>query len=170
MERRLEHDRAARGVGITSGVDGSALEQHAGGDEDVLRPRLPSALTAPTFGSCWYMIRHVTPVANAEIAIGRKTTVLNATDQRTRSVSTAKIRPIAVTNAGTTATQIALFLIAVSSVERREEPLVVVEADPGAEVALLAEEAADDRVDGRIDDPDGRARTAAGARKNAPVT
>ena len=63
------------------------------------------------------MIRHVTPVANAEIAIGRKTTVLNATDQRTRSVSTAKIRPIAVTNAGTTATQIALFLIAVTSVD-----------------------------------------------------
>ena len=63
------------------------------------------------------MIRQVTPVANAEIAIGRKTTVLNATDQRTRSVSTAKIRPIAVTSAGTTATQIALFLIAVVSVE-----------------------------------------------------
>ena len=61
------------------------------------------------------MIRHVTPVANAEIAIGRKITVLNATAQRTRSVSTAKIRPNAVTNAGTTATQIALFLIAISS-------------------------------------------------------
>ena len=28
------------------------------------------------------MIRQVTPVANAEIAIGRKTTVLNATAQR----------------------------------------------------------------------------------------
>ena len=62
------------------------------------------------------MIRHVTPVANAEIAIGRNTTVLNATAQRTRSVSTAKIKPSAVTSAGTTATQIALFLIAVSSV------------------------------------------------------
>jgi hypothetical protein len=59
------------------------------------------------------MIRHVTPVASAEIAIGRKTTSLNATAQRTRSVSTAKIRPIAVTNAGTTATQMKLFLIAV---------------------------------------------------------
>ena len=61
------------------------------------------------------MIRQVTPVANAEIAIGRKITVLNATAQRTRSVSTAKIRPNAVTNAGTTATQIALFRIAISS-------------------------------------------------------
>ena len=70
-------------------------------------------MIAPTFGSCWYMIRQVTPVANAEIAIGRKTTVLNATAQRTRSVRTAKISPRAVTNAGTTATQIALFLIAV---------------------------------------------------------
>ena len=63
------------------------------------------------------MIRQVTPVANAEIAIGRKTTVLNATAQRTRSVSTAKTSPIAVTSAGTTATQIALFLIAVVSVD-----------------------------------------------------
>ena len=59
------------------------------------------------------MIRQVTPVANAEIAIGRNTTVLNAKAQPTRSVSTAKISPIAVTNAGTTATQIRLFLIAV---------------------------------------------------------
>ena len=63
------------------------------------------------------MIRHVTPVAKAEIAIGRKTTVLNATDQRMRSMRTAKISPIAVTKAGTTATQIALFLIAVTSVD-----------------------------------------------------
>ncbi len=63
------------------------------------------------------MIRQVTPVANAEIAIGRKTTVLNATAQRTRSVRTANTRPIAVTSAGTTATQIALFLIAVVSVD-----------------------------------------------------
>ena len=63
------------------------------------------------------MIRQVTPVAKAEIAIGRKMTVLNATAQRTRSVSTAKISPNAVTSAGTTATQIALFLIAVVSVD-----------------------------------------------------
>ena len=55
----------------------------------------------------------MTPAANSEIAIGMKTAVLNATDQRIRSVSTAKIRPIAVTSAGTTAIQIALFLIAV---------------------------------------------------------
>jgi len=67
------------------------------------------------------MIRQVTPVAKAEIAIGRKMTVLNATAQRTRSVSTAKSSPKAVTVAGTTATQIALFLIAVVSagVEKR---------------------------------------------------
>ena len=98
------------------GVEGSAVESTPGGlktPETVL----PSALIAPRPGSCWYMIRHVTPVANAEIAIGRKTTVLNATAQRMRSVSTAKTRPIAVTSAGTTATQIALFLIAVVSVD-----------------------------------------------------
>ena len=63
------------------------------------------------------MIRQVTPVAKAEIAIGRKTTVLNATFHLTFSSITAKSSPIAVTKAGTTATQIALFLIAVSSVE-----------------------------------------------------
>ncbi len=43
------------------------------------------------------------------------TTVLNATDQRTRSVRTAKISPSAVTNTGTIATHSTLFLIAVSS-------------------------------------------------------
>ena len=63
------------------------------------------------------MIRQVTPVAKAEIAIGRNTTVLNATDQRTRSVRTAKRSPNAVTTAGTTPTQMALFLIAVVSVD-----------------------------------------------------
>ncbi len=63
------------------------------------------------------MIRHVTPVAKAEIAIGRNTTVLNATAQRTRSVKTAKITPNTVTSAGTTATQSALFLIAVVRVD-----------------------------------------------------
>ncbi len=98
------------------GVDGSAFDSTPAGLTTPAIER-PSALTAPWFGSCWYMIRHVTPVANAEIAIGRKTTVLNATAQRTRSVSTANISPSAVTNAGTTATQIALFLIAVVSVE-----------------------------------------------------
>ena len=61
--------------------------------------------------------------------MGMKTAILNATDQRMRSVSTAKTRPIAVTRAGTTATQIALFLIAVASRVGREERLVVVEPD-----------------------------------------
>ncbi len=59
------------------------------------------------------MIRQVMPAANAEIAIGMKTAVLKATDQEMRSMRTAKTSPIAVTSAGTTATQIALFLIAV---------------------------------------------------------
>jgi hypothetical protein len=42
------------------------------------------------------------------------TIALNATAHRMRSVSTAKMRPIAVTSAGATAIQIALFLIAVT--------------------------------------------------------
>src|SRR5579862_1441575 len=98
--------------GTSAGVDGSA---DCSGPAGLKIPEtvFPSALIAPRFGSCWYMIRHVTPVANAEIAIGRNTAVLNATAQRTRSVSTAKTSPTAVTIAGTTATQMALFLIAV---------------------------------------------------------
>ena len=100
---------------VTVDVDGSAVVSEPGCFTTSTIAR-PSALTAPRFGSWTYMIRHVTPVANAEMAIGRKTAVLNATDQRTRSVSTANTRPIAVTTAGTTATQIRLFLIAVVSV------------------------------------------------------
>jgi hypothetical protein len=60
------------------------------------------------------MIRQITPAAKSEIAIGMNTAVLNATDQRIFSVRTPKISPIAVTSAGTTPTQIALFLIAVT--------------------------------------------------------
>jgi hypothetical protein len=58
------------------------------------------------------MIRQITPTAKSETASGMKTTILNATDQRTRSVSTAKMSPTAVTTAGTIRTQRALFLIA----------------------------------------------------------
>ena len=61
-----------------------------------------------------YTMRHVIPAAKAEIAIGMNTAVLNATEPRIRSVSTAKTSPTDVTSAGTTSTQIALFLIAVT--------------------------------------------------------
>ena len=60
------------------------------------------------------MIRQITPAAKSEIAIGMKTAVLNATDQRIFSVRTPKISPTAVTKAGTTSTQSALFLTAVT--------------------------------------------------------
>ena len=65
-------------------------------------------------GSFWSITRQITAAANAEIAIGMKTAVLNATDQRTRSVRTAKISPIAVAKAGTISSQRKLFLIALS--------------------------------------------------------
>ena len=45
--------------------------------------------------------------------VGMNTAVVNASDQLIFSISTAKTSPIAVIVAGTTATQIALFLIAV---------------------------------------------------------
>ena len=46
--------------------------------------------------------------------MGMNTAVLKATDQRTRSVRTVNTKPMAVTRAGTTSTQMALFLMAVS--------------------------------------------------------
>src|SRR2546425_9589708 len=90
-------------VVCSDGVDGDAEESTPAG-LNTPATVFESALIAPTLGSCWYMIRHVTPVANAEMAIGRNTKVLKTTAQRTRSVNTAKINPSAVTNAGTTAT------------------------------------------------------------------
>src|SRR5439155_3019814 len=95
---------------VRVGVDDSAFGSTPG-EETASTATRPSALTAPTFGSCWYMTRHVTPVAKAEIAIGRNTIVLKATDHRTRSVRNAKIRPSAVSNDGTTKIQFAMFLI-----------------------------------------------------------
>ena len=62
------------------------------------------------------MIRQLMPAAKSEIAIGMNTSSLKAVAQLTRSVSTAKIRPIAVTSAGTTATQMRLFVTDFSSV------------------------------------------------------
>ena len=99
-----------------------------------------------------------------------KTAVLNATDQPTRSVRTAKMSPMAVTSAGTTSTQIALFLTAVKDVAG-EDLLVVVEPD---ELVARAAEAALERVDGRIDDPepeeeDRRRKEARGDRVASPV-
>src|SRR3569833_598135 len=80
-----------------------------------LRTAPIAAFTAPWFGSLMYITCQITPVANSEIAIGMNTAVLNATAQRMRSVNTAKTRPIAVTRAGATRIQMALFSIAFTS-------------------------------------------------------
>ena len=86
------------------------------GDVKASLTTFSAALTVPRVGSSLNISRQMTPAANSEIAIGMNTAVLKAVDQRMRSVSTAKTSPIAVTSAGTTASQIALFLIAVLSV------------------------------------------------------
>src|SRR5581483_8445701 len=99
-------------VPVRLAVDGSASESAPGELIASAITAIP-ALSAPRLGSFWSITRQITPAAKSEIAIGMKTTVLNATAHVTRSVSTAKIRPIAVTSAGTTPIQIALFLIAV---------------------------------------------------------
>ena len=94
----------------------------------------------------------MTPAAKSEIAIGMKTTTLNATEKRMRSRRTANTSPIAVTNAGTMRSQRKLFLIAVNERVVGEERLVVV--DPDELVAVAVVEAPDDRADRRVDDPD----------------
>lgn len=53
------------------------------------------------------------PAASIEIAIGMNTSSLNAVPQRTRSVSTAKIRPRAVAVVGASTTHSAVFFSAV---------------------------------------------------------
>ncbi len=72
-----------------------------------------TAFATPRSGFCSYTSRKMMPAASIEIAIGMKTTSLNAVPQRTRSVSTAKIRPRAVARAGATTTQTTLFFRAV---------------------------------------------------------
>ena len=101
------------------------------------------AFVAPISGSFWSITRQITAAANAEIAIGMNTAVLNATDQRTRSVRTAKMSPIAVTSAGTIRSQRKLFLIAVIVASLENKFLVVLE--PDELVARLVEEAPVDR-------------------------
>ncbi len=75
-----------------------------------------TALATPRSGFCSYTSRKMMPAASIEIAIGMKTSSLNAVPQRMRSVSTANIRPSAVETAGATTTQTALFLTAVRMV------------------------------------------------------
>ncbi len=72
-----------------------------------------TALATPRSGSCSYTSRKMIPAASIEMAIGMKTTSLNAVPQRTRSVSTAKISPSAVATDGATTTQMTLFFRAV---------------------------------------------------------
>jgi hypothetical protein len=103
------------GLPVRSSLDGCASGRAPGGSTaSAITPI--EALTAPMSGSFSSITRQITPAANSEIAIGMKTTVLNATDQRTRSRSTANTSPIAVTSAGTIASHRTLFLIAVVSV------------------------------------------------------
>ena len=94
----------------------------------------------------------MTPAAKSEIAIGMKTAVLNATDQLTRSVMTAKMRPIAVTSAGYETDPDRVVLDRGNVVGSCEEALVVVEPDEVLAGAVV--EAPDERPDGRIDDPE----------------
>src|SRR5690348_5344321 len=95
-------------------VDGDASSSTPP-ETNTLRTAPMAALTAPWLGSLMYMMCQMTPVAKSEIASGMKTTVLNATDQRMRSVRTAKTSPNAVMIAGATRIQIRLFLIDQSS-------------------------------------------------------
>lgn len=72
-----------------------------------------TAFATPLSGSWSYTSRKMMPAASIEIAIGMKTTSLNAVPQRTRSVSTAKTSPSAVATVGANTTQMMLFFSAV---------------------------------------------------------
>jgi hypothetical protein len=71
-----------------------------------------AALSAPRSGLSSYTRRNVTPAARNEMAIGMNSTILSALDSRTRSVSTARTSPSAVTTVGATATHTMLLVIA----------------------------------------------------------
>src|SRR3954447_757729 len=87
---------------VTVAEDGCASS--IGPDETKSVRTLPiAAFTAPWLGSLRYMTCQMTPVAKSEIAIGMKRIVLKATDQRTRSVRTAKSSPKIVMISGTIA-------------------------------------------------------------------
>ena len=86
------------------------------------------AFTVPSCGSCRSMIRQITPAAKSEIAIGMNTTVLNATDQDTFSVSTAKIEPERGDERGHDGDPDRVVLDRRRDCARREERLVVVDA------------------------------------------
>jgi hypothetical protein len=96
-------------------VEGSARSSTPDGATASRTTAIP-ALIVPWSGSFSYMKRQITPAAKSEIAIGMNTATLNPVANRTRSRSTAKTRPIAVTNAGTIRSQRKLFWIAVRSV------------------------------------------------------
>ena len=64
----------------------------------------------PVWGSMKKIDAHVRPAAVALKTSGMNTIVLNAVDQRMRSVSTANTRPKNVTRNGNSTTQTTLFL------------------------------------------------------------
>ena len=103
------------GPPCSASVDGCAAERTPEGETASFTTAI-AALIVPCYGSFSYISRQITPAAKSEIAIGMKTTTLNATEKRIRSRRTANTRPIAVTNAGTIRSQRKLFLIAVRSV------------------------------------------------------
>ncbi len=100
---------------VTPSVEGRARERTPESSNASWTPTI-IALIAPSSGSRSYMIRQITPTANSETASGMKTAILKAVAHQTRSVSTAKTSPTAVTAAGTIRTQRALFLIAVKMI------------------------------------------------------
>ena len=92
LDRRLEHVALAVGAGERRRRR-DARRQRARRVERVVDDADHRVDACRASGSFWSMIRQITPAANSEIAIGMKTTVLNATDQRTRSVSTREDQP-----------------------------------------------------------------------------
>ena len=143
--------RPPAGVPSRSSVDALRVREHAGRRDRVLHDP-DRGVRRALFGSFSYITRQMTPAANSEIAIGMKTTVLKATEKRTRSVSTAKTRPIGRDEGGDEQDPERVVL------DRRDQrvlgedlPVVV---EPHEVVAGAVEQAPVDRVEDRVDDPD----------------
>ena len=152
LDRVLERRSPASGVPVS--VVASTGARRSSTPCSLTIPWTPTiaALMAPRSGSCWYMIRQITPTANSETASGMKTAILNAGAQRTRSVEHGEDEADRRDAGGDDQHPEDVVLDRRLDALVREHPLVVVE--PDELVAAVVEEAPSHRRERRVDDPD----------------
>ena len=132
-------------------MDGAACESTPSVPNSPLIAAMP-ALIAPMSGSCWYMIRQITPTANSEIASGMKTAILNATDQTDALGQDGEDQADGRHRRGDDQDPEGVVLERGLEPFLGEDQLVVVEPDELG--AAVVEQAPPHRRDHRVDDPD----------------